>query len=70
MINTRPIPGGGKAGASIAANFLSQFLGDYQNKWLHFDLAGAFVDPTLTHRPQGATGAMVLTIANLLQSNS
>ena len=60
--------GGGKAGASIAAGFLSYFLGDYKNKWLHFDLSSAWAYPGSVFYNPGATAEMVRTISGILLS--
>ena len=69
-IKNSEIAGGGKAGASIAAGFLSYFLGDYKNNWLHFDLSSAWGYPGSVFFNPGATADMVVTISDILQSNN
>lgn len=62
--NSRAVKGGGGAGASIAAGFLSRFVERQQN-WLHFDLAGAYQASNGVFN-EGASGKAVRTIAALL----
>jgi PepB aminopeptidase len=40
--NSRPVPGGGPGGASNAAGFLSRFVANEGQGWLHVDLAACF----------------------------
>ncbi|TMO89400.1 aminopeptidase PepB, partial [Pseudoalteromonas sp. S3260] len=40
--NSRPQKGGGFGGASNAAGFLSRFVRDEGQGWVHIDLAAAF----------------------------
>ncbi|MFL9625172.1 aminopeptidase PepB [Aeromonas jandaei] len=42
--NSRPVKGGGPGGASNAAGFLSRFVGNEGEGWLHIDLAACFSD--------------------------
>ena len=48
------------AGASVAATFLAQFVGD--TKWIHLDIAG-----TADNNGTGATGAMISSIVDLIK---
>ncbi len=64
--NSRPIKGGGMGGASVAAGFLSRFVGDYSDRWLHFDLAAAYRDKNDSQWSAGATGVGIRTIASLI----
>ncbi len=57
--------GGRYGGASSAAAFLSEFVGD--STWAHIDLAGpAFRESGSAGRPSGATGFGVATLVNWL----
>jgi len=64
--NTSSIRG---AGASTAAEFLRQFIGD--SKWAHLDIAGtAYVDGHCRmYYGHGATGAGVRLVTNYLMNN-
>ncbi len=54
-------------GAITAAKFLENFVGD--TPWLHIDIAGpAFDDSSKPHRDAGASGVMVRTLLNWVQS--
>ncbi len=54
-------------GAITAAKFLEQFVGDVP--WVHIDIAGpAFADSPKPHRDAGATGVMVRTLVNWIES--
>ncbi|WP_144057376.1 leucyl aminopeptidase [Novipirellula maiorica] len=56
-------------GAITAAKFLENFVGD--TPWVHIDIAGpAFVDSPKPHRDAGATGVMVRTLLNWIESQS
>jgi len=63
--NSKPVKGGGAAGASNAAGFLSRFVSQHQG-WLHIDLAAVSCDSATSHYAAGATGQGVRTIARLL----
>ncbi len=56
------------AGASTAAAFLSYFVEEYANGWLHLDLSASFRPAASDLWGVGATGIGVQTIANLLLS--
>ena len=64
--NSRPQKGGGMGGASNAAGFLSRFVNEDGNGWLHIDLAGAFNNNPNAKYAAGATAMGVRTIAHLL----
>lgn len=64
--NSRPIPGGGPGGASNAAGFLSRFVPNEGQGWLHFDLSAAYNGNSNALWAAGATGLGIATIANLL----
>lgn len=56
-------------GAITAAKFLENFVGD--TPWVHIDIAGpAFVDSPKPHRDAGATGVMVRTLVNWIESQA
>jgi PepB aminopeptidase len=54
------------AGASTAAAFLSYFIKNYQQNWLHIDCSATFRKSATALWATGATGIGVRTIANLL----
>lgn len=54
------------AGASTAAAFLSHFVKNYQQGWLHIDCSATYRKGTVDQWSAGATGLGVRTIANLL----
>ncbi|WP_085247137.1 aminopeptidase PepB [Gilliamella mensalis] len=54
------------AGASTAAAFLSHFIKNYQQKWLHIDCSATFRKSATALWATGATGIGVRSIANLL----
>jgi PepB aminopeptidase len=54
------------AGASTAAAFLSHFIKNYQQNWLHVDCSATFRKSATALWATGATGIGVRTIANLL----
>jgi leucyl aminopeptidase len=59
--------GGRAAGSITAALFLSEFVDG--PTWAHFDIAGpTFVSSKTDHFRKGATGAMVRTVLNWLES--
>jgi PepB aminopeptidase len=58
--------GEGGAGASIAAAFLSRFVKEPQQGWLHIDLSGAYQKSADTLWSAGGKGHGVRTIARLL----
>ncbi|WP_448214220.1 aminopeptidase PepB [Colwellia sp. MEBiC06753] len=64
--NSRPIPGGGPGGASNAAGFLSRFVPNEGQGWLHFDLAAAYNGKATDIWAAGATGLSIDTIASVL----
>jgi PepB aminopeptidase len=64
--NSRPVKGGGAGGASIAAGFLSRFLPNPQQGWLHLDLAQALNANDEQTLAAGGTAVGVRTIARIL----
>lgn len=62
--NTGSVPAG--AGASTATAFLSYFVKNYQQNWLHIDCSATFRKTPSDLWAAGATGIGVQTIANLL----
>nr|WP_314265540.1 aminopeptidase PepB [uncultured Moellerella sp.] len=58
------------AGASTAAAFLSHFVENYRQNWLHLDLSAAYRKSPMSLWAEGATGIGVRTIANLLLKKS
>ena len=54
------------AGASSAAAFLSHFVSNYQQGWLHIDCSATYRKGAVDQWAAGATGLGVRTIANLL----
>ena len=58
------------AGASTATAFLSHFVANYQQKWLHIDCSATFRKSPSDLWATGATGIGVQTIANLLLTKS
>ncbi|WP_394242113.1 aminopeptidase PepB [Vibrio astriarenae] len=53
-------------GASTAAAFLSYFVEDYKNGWLHFDCAATYRKSATDKWSAGATGVGVRTLARVL----
>lgn len=53
-------------GASTAAAFLSYFVEDYKNGWLHFDCAGTYRKAPSDKWGAGATGMGVRSLARIL----
>ncbi|WP_038825555.1 aminopeptidase PepB [Yersinia pseudotuberculosis] len=54
------------AGASTAAAFLSHFVKNYQQGWLHIDCSATYRKSAVDQWSAGATGLGVRTVANLL----
>jgi len=54
------------AGASTAAGFLSHFVENYREGWLHIDCSATYRKAAVEQWSAGATGLGVRTIANLL----
>ncbi|MDF7680210.1 aminopeptidase PepB [Enterobacteriaceae bacterium ESL0689] len=54
------------AGASTAAGFLSHFVENYHQGWLHIDCSATYRKTAVEQWAAGATGLGVRTIANLL----
>lgn len=64
--NSRPVKGGGAGGASNAAGFLSRFVGNDGQGWLHIDLAAAFNNTANGLWGAGATGTGIRLVAQTL----
>ena len=64
--NSRPVKGGGAGGASNAAGFLSRFVGNEGQGWVHFDLAAAYNRNGSEIMPNGASAIGIRTIADQL----
>ncbi|MBI2381458.1 MAG: aminopeptidase PepB [Gammaproteobacteria bacterium] len=64
--NSKPVKGGGAGGASNAAGFLSRFVANEGQGWVHVDLAGAFADSDNGLWGAGATALGFRTIARAL----
>ncbi|PJG59438.1 aminopeptidase PepB [Aeromonas cavernicola] len=64
--NSRPVKGGGPGGASNAAGFLSRFVGEEGQGWLHIDLAACFSDNGDASWAPGANTLGMRTIARTL----
>ncbi len=58
------------AGASTAAAFLSHFVQNYQQGWLHIDCSATYRKGAVDQWSAGATGLGVRTLANLLLSKA
>lgn len=54
------------AGASTAAGFLSHFVDNYHQGWLHIDCSATYRKSAVEQWAAGATGIGVRTLANLL----
>ncbi len=54
------------AGASTAAGFLSHFVENYREGWLHIDCSATYRKSAVDQWAAGATGLGVRAIANLL----
>ncbi|WP_026376489.1 aminopeptidase PepB [Aestuariibacter salexigens] len=61
--NSRPQKGGGGGGASNAAGFLSRFVANQGQGWVHIDLAAAYNGSADNMYAAGATGHGIRTIA-------
>lgn len=66
--NSVATKGGGAGGASNAAGFLSRFVSEDAQSWIHLDLAGAFYGKDSGAWAAGGSAMGVRTIANLIQS--
>ena len=67
--NSRAVKGGGPGGASNAAGFLSRFVPNNGQGWIHVDLASAYNDSPTPKWSAGGTGLGFRTIAaKLLKS--
>lgn len=66
IANIGSVPVG--AGASTAAAFLSYFVENYQQNWLHIDASATFRKTASDLWAAGATGLGMKTVANLLLS--
>lgn len=64
--NSRTQKGGGAGGASNAAGFLSRFVPNAGQGWLHFDLSAAYNGKASSMWAAGATGLGIATIAELI----
>ncbi|EMI7064630.1 MULTISPECIES: aminopeptidase PepB [Providencia] len=58
------------AGASTAAAFLSHFVENYRQNWVHIDCSAIYRKSAVSLWAEGATGTGVRTLANLLISKS
>lgn len=58
------------AGASTAAAFLSYFVENYRQNWVHIDCSATYRKSAVSLWAEGATGTGVRTLANLLISKS
>ncbi len=67
--NSRPQPGGGAGGASNAAGFLSRFVPNNGQGWLHCDLSSIYHANANSLWAAGATCQGIATIAGLLTEN-
>lgn len=68
--NSRPQKGGGMGGASNAAGFLSRFVRDEGQGWIHLDLAAAFQNNAGSMWSAGATTQGMRTVARTLIEKS
>lgn len=66
IANIGSVPVG--AGASTATAFLSYFVENYQQNWLHIDASATFRKTASDLWAAGATGLGIRTVANLLLS--
>lgn len=64
--NSRAVKGGGGGSASNAAGFLSRFVGNEGQGWVHIDLAAAYNRNGSDIMPNGATAIGIRTIADQL----
>lgn len=58
------------AGASTAAAFLSHFVENYRQNWVHIDCSATYRKSAVNLWAEGATGTGVRTLANLLISKA
>ncbi|MFD1090918.1 aminopeptidase PepB [Providencia vermicola] len=58
------------AGASTAAAFLSHFVENYRQNWVHIDCSATYRKSPVSLWAEGATGIGVRTLANLLISKA
>ncbi|MFP3014050.1 MAG: aminopeptidase PepB [Arsenophonus sp.] len=58
------------AGASTAAAFLSYFVENYHNGWLHIDCSAIYYQSSMDLWSEGATGIGVRTVASFLLKKS
>jgi PepB aminopeptidase len=65
-MNSRPVKGGGSAGASNAAGFLSRFVRDDGKGWIHLDLAASDASSGSRLWAEGGTGHGIRTLAAFL----
>lgn len=68
IANIGTVPVG--AGASTATAFLSHFVNNYQQNWLHIDCSATYRKSASEQWAVGATGIGVQTLANLLIAKS
>lgn len=68
--NSRPVKGGGFGGASNAAGFLSRFVPNDGQGWVHMDLASAFNGNANALWSAGATAEGIRTIARALSEEA
>lgn len=66
--NSRTQKGGGAGGASNAAGFLTRFVPNEGQGWLHMDLAAAYHGSATSLWAAGATGQGIATLAKLIAS--
>jgi len=65
IVNT----GGRGAGASTAAAFLKEFVGDTQ--WIHLDIAGvAYTDAEKPYATKGSTGLLIRSVVDFVVANA
>jgi PepB aminopeptidase len=64
--NSRSQKGGGFGGASNAAGFLSRFVGNEGQGWVHIDLAACFENSAGSQWSAGATTLGMRTVARTL----
>lgn len=68
--NSRAVKGGGAGGASNAAGFLSRFVPNDGQGWIHLDLAACFRDGGSAEWAPGATTLGFRTVARFLQEKA
>lgn len=67
--NSVATKGGGAGGASNAAGFLSRFVSDDAQGWLHFDLSAAFYGKDMAAWSAGGTAMGIRTIARVISDS-